>query len=361
MVPETTPLALARRLGTPDEPFLLDVRRPDEYAEWAIPGSVNIPLDDLPTRLDEVPGDREVVTVCATGRRSATAVELLAPAGRAAVSLRGGMAAWGVFSDTVTFDIGDARIIQIRRRGKGCLSYLVGGARTAVAVDPSLDVDFYQHLAGRHGWLLTDVFDTHLHADHVSGARRLAGRTGAALHLNPADPFAFEFEPLNDGEGFDLGGGAEMAADALHTPGHTEGSTVFAVGGRALITGDTLFIDGVGRPDLAGRAEEFARNLHRSLHERILPLDDGTLVLPAHHNDQVPVRPDRPVTASLGELRQTVAALSMSEEAFVASVAGRSTPRPPNQEAIVRVNQGHTDLPPDEMRRIELGPNRCAA
>lgn len=352
---------LAGRLGSADEPFLLDVREPHEVAEWAIPGAVNIPLGELAERAGDVPRDREVVTVCASGNRSSRAADALARAGYHVANLSGGMAAWGAVYDWVTVDLDEVRIVQVRRRGKGCLSYVVGAAGEAVVIDPSLEVDVYLQVASEHDWRITHVFDTHLHADHLSGARDLADATGAALHLNPADAFHFPFEPLHDGDHFSLTGGLELSVAALHTPGHTEGSTVYFVNGRAVLTGDTLFVEGVGRPDLAERAAEFAHNLYRSLHERVLTLADDALVLPGHCGESVAVHPDQPVGATLAELRRNLPPLSMSEADFVAWATERTTPRPPNYVEIVHANIGRAQAPIDLLRRLEVGPNRCSA
>lgn len=360
MYRDMSPSELAGRLGSDDEPFLVDVREPYEVAEWAIPGAVNIPLGVLAARAGDVPRDREVVTVCASGNRSSRAADALARAGYHVANLTGGMAAWGAVYDSVTIDLDEVRIVQVRRRGKGCLSYVVGAAGEAVVIDPSLEVAIYTDVAAEHDWRITHVFDTHLHADHLSGARDLAAATGATLHLNPADAFQFPFEPLHDGEHFSLSGGLELSVAALHTPGHTEGSTVYFVNGRAVLTGDTLFVEGVGRPDLAERAAEFAHNLYRSLQERVLTLADDALVLPGHYGDGVVVHPDRPVGATLGDLRRDLPPLSMSEAEFVTWATQRTTERPQNYVEIVKANMGRPQAPLDTLRRLEVGPNRCS-
>jgi glyoxylase-like metal-dependent hydrolase (beta-lactamase superfamily II) len=354
---------LAGRLGTDSEPLVLDVRDPDEAAEWAIPGSLNIPVAEVAHRVGELPRDREVVVVCAAGGRSVVAAELLAREGLHVANLRGGMAAWGAVYDWVVVEAGDARVVQVRRRGKGCLSYVVGG-RTgdeAFVIDPSMDTDVYFEIAAEHGWRIAHVFDTHLHADHLSGGRKLAERTGAVLHLNPADTFDFTFTPLHDGDRFPLGADMSMSVAALRTPGHTEGSTIYFVGDRVVLTGDTLFVDGVGRPDLAERAEEFAHNLYRSLHDRVLTLPDDALVLPGHYGDTVRVEPDAPVGARLEDLRAALEPLGFDEDAFVAWATARTTPRPPNYVEIIKANMGHPNLTTAELQRLEVGPNRCSA
>ena len=346
---------LARRLGTDAEPYVVDVREPDEVAAWAIPGAVNVPTGALPGRVDEFPRDREVVVVCASGSRSAAAADLLARAGLHVSNLRGGMSAWGRTYDRVVVEDGDVRVVQVRRRGKGCLSYVIGAVDEAFVIDPSIDVDVYREVAAEHGWHITRVFDTHLHADHLSGARALAADAGASLHLNPHDTFDFEFEPLHDGETFRLGADVELTVAALTTPGHTEGSTIYFVGDRIVLTGDTLFVDGVGRPDLAERAEEFSHNLYRSLHERVLTLPDATLVLPGHYGDEVVVLPGEPVGATLGELRRTLRPLRMDEDAFVEWATSLATERPPGYTEIIRANMGRSDLPASHARATRAG------
>jgi glyoxylase-like metal-dependent hydrolase (beta-lactamase superfamily II) len=354
---------LAGRLGTDREPLVLDVRDPDEVAEWAIPGSMNIPLRELDQRIGALPRDREVVTVCASGGRSAVAADALAHAGLRVANLRGGIAAWGSVYDWVVVEVENARVVQVRRRGKGCLSYVVGSTKgdEAFVIDPSIDTDAYFEIAAEHGWRIGHVFDTHLHADHLSGARTLAEQTNAVLHLNPADTFDFTFTPLHDGDRFPLAGGVKLSVAALRTPGHTEGSTIYFVGDRIVLTGDTLFVDGVGRPDLAERAEEFAHNLYRSLHDRVLTLPNDALVLPGHYGDTVRVTPDAPVGATLETLRAALEPLSFDEKAFVAWATARTTPRPPNYVEIIKANMGHPNLTATELQRLEVGPNRCSA
>jgi glyoxylase-like metal-dependent hydrolase (beta-lactamase superfamily II)/rhodanese-related sulfurtransferase len=358
---DLTATELAARLGSDDEPLVLDVREPSEVAEWAIAGAVNIPAGELPARADELPGDRDIVVVCASGNRSARAADVLAGKGLAVANLRGGMAAWGALYDRVIVELdADVRVVQVRRRGKGCLSYVLGAGADAFVIDPSLDIDVYLEVAAEEGWQVTRVFETHLHADHVSGARLLAARTGASLHLNGADSYAFDYVPLRDGDTFPLGAASALSVTVVPTPGHTQGSTLYVLDEQALFTGDTLFVDGVGRPDLAERAEEFAHNLYRSLHERVLTLPDGAFVLPAHYGDAVRVRPDDPVGASLGALREGLVPLSLDEEAFVGWATERATPRPPNYVEIVKANSGRSDLPPAVLARLEAGPNRCS-
>ena len=215
------------------------------------------------------------------------------------------MGAWASTFDAVAGDFGGATVVQLRRRGKGCLSYVIGAESNCVVIDPALDLEQYLDVAKRHRWTITHVLDTHLHADHISGARALVAVTGATLLLNPSDHFVFDFEPLTDGRSVSLATGVELTVSAVSIPGHTEGSTMYELGVSAVFTGDTLFLESVGRPDLADQAESFAHNLYRSLHERVLALSDSTMVFPAHYGTGVEVHAGQFVARPLGELRAT--------------------------------------------------------
>jgi glyoxylase-like metal-dependent hydrolase (beta-lactamase superfamily II)/rhodanese-related sulfurtransferase len=346
-------------LDHPADLFLLDVREPDEVADWSIDAAHNIPLGALERRWHEVPGDARVAVICASGSRARQGAEILAAHGVASAVVEGGMNAWASTYDEVEGEFGGATVVQLRRRGKGCLSYVVGAGDACVVIDPSLEVARYERVARAHGWTVTHVLDTHLHADHLSGARALADETGAALWLNAADPFAFDFEPLADGKSVTLAAGVALTVAAVSVPGHTEGSTMYRLGAAAIFTGDTVFLESVGRPDLADQAEAFARHLYRSVHEKVLTLDDAVTVFPAHFGPGVEVHAGEFVARPLGELRATLPALALDEETFVAWAVANVKDRPPNYRHIVRINAG-LDALDDGAALLELGPNRCA-
>ncbi len=178
----------------------------------------------------------------------------------------------------------------------GCLShasYLIGDAEAGVAavVDPQRDVEQYLVDAKRHGLRITAVILTHFHADFVSGHVELRDRVGARIHLGARAEAEYDFVPARDGDTLDLG---RVRLQFLETPGHTPESICILVfdtardGAKphAILTGDTLFIGDVGRPDLMASigvtADELARDLYASLHDKILRLPDETLVYPAH-------------------------------------------------------------------------------
>jgi len=344
---------------------VLDVRPAAEHAEWCIPGSVHADAYDAlrrgdPTALADFhpPNGDRVVTVCAAGKTSMLAAERLRARGLDAVSLEGGMRAWSLAWNTAEVPCpgSTARIVQLRRTGKGCLSYLIGSNGDAIVVDASLELQVYHRVAGEHGWRIRTVLETHVHADHLSRARALAVDTGARLCLPTTDRVSFEYEPVKDGDIVRVG---SARLQALHTPGHTPESTSYLLDDRALFTGDTLFLAAVGRPDLEASAEQArrrARMLHASL-QRLVALPAETVVLAAHTS--APVAFDgRPISATLRQVQERTSLLGETEETFVTQILTRLPPTPPNHHRIVALNE--TGALPDDPTELEAGANRCA-
>jgi len=169
---------------------MLDVRPATERAEWWIPGSLHVDVYDRLKTGDhtaladvELPADTPVVPICAAGKTSLIAAEQLRARGVDTLSLEGGMRAWSLAWNTAEVPVpsSTATVLQVRRTGKRCLSYLIGADGVAAVIDPSLDPAVYLDLARQHGWRITHVLETHLHADHLSRARQLAAQAGAAL------------------------------------------------------------------------------------------------------------------------------------------------------------------------------------
>jgi glyoxylase-like metal-dependent hydrolase (beta-lactamase superfamily II) len=346
-------------LDRPGSWMLVDVRSREEFAEWNIPVAVNIPLEDVELHLDDLRG-RDLYLICAKGPRSERVADLLDSHGLSSIVVDGGMESWANTYDTVSLDLGTVRIVQLRRRGKGCLSYVIGSGSACVVLDPPRDTSHSEAIARANGWGITVVADTHMHADHVSGAVTLAQRHNAMLVLNERDDYTIDAGTPFQGA-LDIGGKAPFRLDRLATPGHTMGSSTYALGQAALFTGDTLFVNNVGRPDLADNAMVFAQELYDSLHQQILSFPASTLLFPAHVSQDIEIHGDVMVTTTLGDALETIPALSMNRQQFVATTAGRAVPRPPNAEVIVAANREGGLLPLDEVLGLETGPNRCAA
>src|SRR6266540_7163077 len=344
---------------------VLDVRTAVDRAEWAIPGSIHVDayaalkVND-PHALDalDLPGDVPIVTVCGAGKISLVAAEQLRARGFEAYSLKGGMQAWSLAWNTAELSVPNsaARVVQVRRTGKGCLSYLIGADGEAAVIDATLEPVVYQQLAQQHDWRITAVLDTHSHADHLSRSRALAELTGATLYLPEQERVTFSFSPLVEGDTLAIG---SARLTALHTPGHTAESTSYLLDEQALFTGDTLFLNAVGRPDLhadqvAARARAHA--LYASI-QRLLALPPETLVLPGHTSAPIPF--DRqPIAATLDQVHAATALLRVSEGEFVEALLARIPPTPPNHARIIELNEAGASV--DNPTHLEAGANRCA-
>jgi hydroxyacylglutathione hydrolase len=238
---------------------------------------------------------------------------------------------------------------QIIHEDLGCASYLVADREAGVAavVDPQWDVEPYRRLARLHGVRIGHVLETHNHADHVSGHGRLARTTGAAIHIHELAGVEYEHEPFADGWVLELG---NLTIEALHTPGHRPEHTAFLLrdAGRddapwAVLGGDSLFIGDVARPDLAVEPREGAADMFRSLHRRLLPLDDQVEIWPGHLGGSLcgGSAIDLKTSSTIGFERRHNPALAIADEAeFVENAVGSLGDRPPNVEQIVALNRG---------------------
>jgi glyoxylase-like metal-dependent hydrolase (beta-lactamase superfamily II)/rhodanese-related sulfurtransferase len=364
----TIPVATLRDWLDAGRPVtVLDIRRAADRAEWAIPGSRHLDAYDAVWGRDwqvfdplALPAGQPVVVVCAAGKTSLRAAEYLRGRGVPALSLQGGMQAWSHAWNTADVPIPDspARVIQVRRTGKGCLSYLIGAAGEAAVIDAALDPTIYHALAAQRGWRITRVLDTHIHADHLSRSRALAALTGATLYLPAQERVAYPFQAVRDGDTVAVG---PARLTALHTPGHTRESTCYRLDSGALFTGDTLYLAAVGRPDLEADATETqarARALYGSL-QRLFGLPGTIAILPGHTS--APIAFDgQPLVAPLAEVRVRLGAALDSEAAFLQRVLAHLPPTPPNHGQIVGYNEAG-ELPAGDLSELEAGANRCAA
>jgi hydroxyacylglutathione hydrolase len=238
---------------------------------------------------------------------------------------------------------------QIIHEDLGCASYLVADRESgeAVVVDPQWDIDPYRRLARLHGVRICHVLETHNHADHVSGHGRLARTEGAAIHIHELAEAGYPHEPLGDGWKLQLG---DLTIEAIHSPGHRPEHTCFLLsdegrGGApwALLSGDSLFIGDVARPDLAVEPREGATEIFRSLHERLLRLPDEVEVWPGHLGGSLCGGSglDLKSSSTIGFERRHNAALQIEDEAeFVEAAVGSLGDKPPNVERIVGLNRG---------------------
>src|SRR3954451_2069050 len=239
---------------------------------------------------------------------------------------------------------------QVVHDDLGCASYLVGDDHAGVAavVGPKLDINEYLRLARWYGLAIEHILETHNHADHVSGHARLAAATGATIHVHRLAEPEYDHEPFDDGWELALG---SVRVRALHTPGHRPEHTAFLLFDDdrspqhpwAALTGDSLFVGDVARPDLAVDKEEGARDIFRSLHEQLLPLPADVEVWPGHLGGSMCGGPgmDMKVCSTIGFERDGNPVLGIEDEdVFVEQAVAKLGPQPPNFQAIVAINRG---------------------
>ncbi|OLO28518.1 hypothetical protein BTR23_17420 [Alkalihalophilus pseudofirmus] len=363
---------VARKVIEKKELFILDVRNESDFADWKIEGEnfeyLNIPyfelLDGVEEIMDKISTDKEILVVCAKEGSSIMVAEMLSDEGLDVSYLEGGMKAWSEYLEPVK--VGDLKdggeLYQFVRLGKGCLSYMVVSNGEAAIIDATRMADVYVNFAKEIGANITHVFDTHLHADHISGGRKIAQITGATYWLPPKDAgeVVFEYAALEGGNNVVIGN-STINIHALYSPGHTIGSTSFVVDEKYLLSGDILFIDSIGRPDLAGMAEDWVGDLRESLYTRYRELSNELIVLPAHFMIIEELNEDGSVAEKLGTLFANNHGLNIEDENEFRRVVTENLPPQPNSYQEIReTNMGKINPDQDKQREMEIGPNRCA-
>lgn len=368
-----TAAEVTQRLVDGEQLFILDVRNGEEYENWRIEGkyftSLNIPYFELLDGVDQLEGklpqDGPILVACAKEGSSIFVAEQLTEAGyKNLFYLAGGMKQWSEqLYEKKVYEDGHVVVYQVIRVGKGCLSYLVISGDEMLIIDPSRFTQFYLDVAERLNVKITRIADSHLHADHISGGPALAQLTGATYYLMKSEGAVLPFEPLEQHEQIQFQQ-AELEVIALKTPGHTPGSVSFFLNQKLLFSGDTIFISGLGRPDLGGQVQEWAEQLYDTVYTKVAEIADDVLVLPAHYaNLQEEMNEQGYIGAALGSIRQRNQEMfNTDKETFLERVEeSASHVKPPNFTEIVSINRGvleHVDE--ERLTELEIGPNRCA-
>ncbi|MCT9097311.1 rhodanese-like domain-containing protein [Haloarchaeobius sp. HME9146] len=379
---ETISVEEFRERQQSEDLLVVDTRGEESFEGWRLPDSVNYPYkpgeEVEKAEFQSATGateDETIVTICAIGRSSYAFADELTKLGYGDVAvLDGGMAAYsGAYDVTTVPTIDDSvEVVQLQRRAKGCLGYVVSCTETkqAAVIDATRQTDEFREAAEGAGYEVVAVFDTHVHADHVSGGRALADELGVPYYLGERAAedreVDYEYEPLARNTVVEVG---EVDLKALYTPGHTSESVSYLVNAAAVLTGDTLFVESVGRTELQFSGEEAvggAESLYDTLHGTLLAEPDPVTVCPGHFpvadDGSTPITPGEPVAATVGERRQSAGLLQDDRETFVAEITDDLPEKPPNYERVIAVNTGRESLDDEkEAVELELGPNRCAA
>ena len=372
MARSITPAELYAEIDEGRCPYILDVRNQDEYATWQIEGTRPVPMKNVPIWVaveesENLAGElpENTVVVCAHGNGSGLLIDVLKEEGCEVRTLEGGTAAWAeLLVPRPINGLAEGMVgYQIARPAKACLSYVIGApGHGCIVVDPARFPETYVDLAAQHDMTITHVLDTHIHADHISGGPAMAAEFGVPYHVpvedsGPQTPFANE--PLADGTVIDLGA-AQLEVLAIKMPGHTPGSTCVHIPGHLILTGDTVFVRGLGRPDLTGKASELATELFHTIHDRLAPLDRATKVLPAHWTVTDEINDQGMVETTLEAIFEADIMTVEDMERFIEEIVSTLPAAPDFYDTIRLVNAGQ-EATAEEIETLEIGKNQCAA
>jgi glyoxylase-like metal-dependent hydrolase (beta-lactamase superfamily II)/rhodanese-related sulfurtransferase len=390
------PNELKKKIYQGEDIFILDVRNSEEHKPWKIsydryPDSQLIPIDELPSleSLKKIPKDKEIITFCARGNRSMNAAKILSKYGYKVKSIEGGLNGWNTVYDLslITQKNSPINIWQIRRISKGCISYLICNSLTkdALVIDATCEIDsIISNILNENNFKLTKVVDTHLHADHLSGATKLAKKYGSTIYVSSLEnyniknnEYGLKFKFIRDRDTIKIGN--EVFLEAVYTPGHTNGSISFkleiitdnflkrnrneddqikyGLNKMFVFVGDTIFINGVGRPDLHGKTDEFAHKLFNTYQQKVLILPDEAIILPSHYSGIF--EHEKPIYDTVKSIKQKTNLLSASENDFVKFINENIPPHPTNYDRIISINKQLIACDKIEQNDIEVGPNAC--
>ena len=355
---------LQRMMDGSENVFVLDIRPRSQREEWKIPGSHYLDAyqrtrDGDYSVFDQIsfPENSRVVVVCAAGRTSQIAAKELRAKGIDAWSLIGGMKSWSLAWNLSRMKFRNFDLLQVRRTGKGCLSYIIYSNKEAAIIDASLPVKIYKELVEQFNLSVKYILETHIHADHLSRSKELADLFNAPLFLPVPNKVHFPFQPVTGDSSFILG---DIELKTISTPGHTIESVCYYVEGKIIFTGDTLFTNGVGRPDLKSNDKETHEKSNLLYHsiEKIVSFPDRVLILPAHTNKPVDFDGTL-ISASIDEVKKNIPLLKRRESEFVDMLIRNIPLPPPNYLTIVEKNLSG-EYETADAAELEAGANRCA-
>lgn len=321
-------------------------------------------MEDEEGAVARVPQGSRVRVVCAKEGSAKYVAEIFDKFGYDVGYLQGGIKTWGNLLVPKLLSQGSGyELYQFIRPGKASCSYGLICGQEMMLFDPSRNLEFYLNFAADKGCIVTKTFETHLQADYIAGSRDIAKRTGAVFYGNDGDFKNSKnlYTPLRDGEihRCSLGG---PPVRVLFTPGHTPGSTSFVVDERFLISGDMMFIHSVGRPDLGGKAEEWAGMLYDSI-QMVKALNPALMVLPGHYMDWEEANADLLFTRSLAEVldrnRDIYGLATLA--AFIDFIKANLRPQPEEYAVIRLVNANLREEDDEQQEVLDLGKNECAA
>jgi glyoxylase-like metal-dependent hydrolase (beta-lactamase superfamily II) len=361
---------------TQKEPLLLlDVRNDEEFGRFKVEGPhpiemINVPymefIEHEAESVAKVPKGKRVRIVCAKEGSAKYVGEILTDNGFDDVAyLLKGIKTWGNLLAPIRIDPDNGyELHQFRRPGKASCSYGLVAGKEMMVFDPAKNIDQYQTFADDRRCAITKTFETHRQADYISGSPALSRAVGAEI-IAPQPDFdgaRFDYSPAKDGDTHAFSNGGPTVT-VIHTPGHTPGSTSYLIDDKYLVTGDTVFILSIGRPDLGGMAEAWSKMLFTTMKDIILPMDDATLILPGHYMDWKEANDDLAFVAPLGDIKAKNADIYQikTERDFFDFIKRNMRKQPEEYAKIREINAGLVEVDEEQQDIMDLGKNECAA
>jgi glyoxylase-like metal-dependent hydrolase (beta-lactamase superfamily II) len=355
--------------------LLLDVRNEEEFGRFKVEGPypvemINVPYMEFIEHEEEsvpkVPKGKTLKIVCAREGSSKYVGEILINHGYDDVAhMLVGIRAWGnLLSPICVASNSNYQLYQFRRPGKASCSYGLLCDKEMMLFDPAKNIDAYKEFAKQKNCTISKTFETHRQADYISGSMALKQDVDAEIIAPEADfsVAAFDFTPAGDGVVYRFNnGGPEIKS--LHTPGHTPGSTSYLIDDKFIISGDTIFIHSIGRPDLGGMAKEWSSMLFKTMNEKIIPLEESVLVLPGHYMDWKEANENLIFTESMGKIKEINSNIYGigDENEFYKFIKSNMRPQPEEYATIREINAGLKQVDEQKADIMDLGKNECAA
>jgi glyoxylase-like metal-dependent hydrolase (beta-lactamase superfamily II) len=369
-----TAAELFTSLMNQEDMVVLDVRNKVDFGRFKVESPYpfvmqNISYFDFMEIEDEcvakVIKDKPVRIVCAKEGSAKFVAEILEKHGFKDLGyLAGGIKSWGNLLVPILINPGESfELYQFIRPGKASASYgLINGAELML-FDPSRNIDFYLDFAKEHKCTLKKTFETHLQADYIAGSRLLSEKTGAEFLANKNDfsGAKIDYTQLQDGAIYHFSQpGPEV--QCVFTPGHTPGSTSYIIDNRYMITGDTIFIKSIGRPDLGGQAEAWSEKLFETL-QKIKTYDEEMIILPGHYMSWEEANDKLAIAATLAE---TVAfnkdIYAIADKPSFLHFIQKNMRKQPDEYAMIRlINANLEQVDDNKAEELDLGKNECAA
>ncbi len=354
--------------------LVLDVRNDKDFARFQVESPYpfdmkNVSYYDFMEIEEEsvalVPRDTSIKIVCAKEGSAKYVAEILEKHGYQDVGyLAGGIKSWGnLLVPKLIEENNSYQLYQFIRPGKASCSYGLISNNEMMVFDPSRNLDFYLNFAKQKECSITQTFETHLQADYIAGSRGLNAETGSIFYANDNDFKSSKnpYTPLTD-QAIITFSNSGPEVKVLFTPGHTPGSTSFIIDNKFMVSGDTVFINSVGRPDLGGKAEEWAHMLFDTI-KMIKQLNTNLIILPGHYIEWEEATTDLLFVRSLKDIlerNQNIYNIEKLDD-FIDFIKNNMRQQPAEYAIIRLVNANQEEHDDAKQEELDLGKNECAA